>query len=86
MFKFGSPFTAMFSPAPAAPERVDVESGKKNSFSEVAAASVSTPAASGIMDSVTSSLGSLFTNAPDRWGWDFLVLNVCVVMDGDSIF
>lgn len=69
MFKFGSPFTAMFSPAPAAPDRIDADSGKSNVVSE-ATASVASPAPSvsgGIMDSVTS-FGSLFTNAPDRWG------------------
>ena len=69
MFKFGSPFTAMFSPAPVAPERIEADSGERNNLSEVAAASVASPVAvngSGIMDSVPSSFGSLFTNAPDR--------------------
>ena len=68
MSKFGSPFTAMFSPAPAAPDRNDADSGNKKSASEVAAASTESGGGGGIMDSVTSSFGSLFTNAPDRCG------------------
>jgi hypothetical protein len=68
MSKFGSPFTAMFSPASAALDKNDADIGNNKGASEVAAASTASGGGGGIMDSVTSSFGSLFTNAPDRCG------------------
>jgi hypothetical protein len=59
MSKLGSPFSSMFSPAAQA--STDVLHNSKHNDADPAASS-----GGGIMESVSSSFGSLFTNAPDR--------------------
>ncbi len=64
MSKIGSPFTSMFSSAPTASEKSEGDgNAKQTAESETAMPSSSS---GGIMGTMSSSFGSLFTNAPER--------------------